>query len=195
MKILDFCAFCESSSFIMVDSDVLFLLDPWELFEKSELHLFSRDIHSAYVVAPEELEKKSGVNLPPCINSGVANVSKEAVDIGFMEWVLGNADIDLEGCAPTIEQTLWAIECGRRGFGYLPDSYRVCSGPGLEGIVAKHYVGMVLDRFGTARDYFFVEGIQAVRRLLRHMRTNRDLEGRMRESFHARRTKEPEVLQ
>jgi hypothetical protein len=195
MKILDFCTFCESSRFIMVDSDVLFLLDPCELFETGELHLFSRDIESTYVVAPGELEKKSGVNRPPRINCGIANVWKEGVDTELMEWVLGNADIDLEGCPPTIEQTLWAIECGRRGFKYLPDSYRICSGPGLEGIVAKHYVGMVLNRFSSARDYFFVEGIPAIRRLLRCARTNRNLEGRLRGSFRTRGAKEPEVLQ
>jgi hypothetical protein len=150
----------------MVDSDVLFLLDPRELFETGALHRFSRDVQSAYVVTPGELKKRTGVNLPPRINCGIGNVLKDVVDIEFMEWLLGNEDIDLEGCPPTVEQTLWAIECGRRGFQYLPDSYRVCSGPDLEGIVAKHYVGMVLDRFSTARDYFFTEGIPAVRRLL-----------------------------
>jgi len=166
MKILDFRAFGNARRIIMIDSDVLFLSSPNELLEPGELHRFSRDVQNAYVIAPRELKKRTGIQIPVSVNCGIATVLKEAVDTEMMEWLLRSGYVDLESCAPNVEQTLWALECGSRGFEYLPESYRICSGPGLEGVVAKHYVGAVLDKFRTSRDYFFVEGIPAVRRLL-----------------------------
>jgi hypothetical protein len=166
MKLLDFRLFCRSSRLIMVDSDVLFLANPKELYETNGSHRFSRDRETTYAIESEKLKKRTNINLPPQINCGIGNVSKEGVDLEAMEWLLNTGLIDLERCLPNIDQTLWAVECGRKGFEYLPASYRVCDGPGLGNLVAKHYVGLVLDRFRTSRDYFFVEGIPMVRRLL-----------------------------
>ncbi len=165
IKILDFYALCNSDRLIMIDSDVLFFADPKELYDAGELHRFSRDRETTYAVDREGLRKGIGVNLPPRVNCGIANVSKQHVDIARMEWLLNTGFVDLGKCLPNIEQTLWAMECGRSGFEYLPDSYRVCDRPGLKGLVAKHYVGLVLDRFRTSRDYFFVEGIPILRKL------------------------------
>jgi hypothetical protein len=166
MKILDFGHFCGTSRFMMLDSDVLFLANPRELYSTSGSRCFSRDRETTYAIDSRELRKKTNIDLPPQINCGIGNVPRDGVDFEAMEWLLDTGLIDLERCPPNIDQTLWALECGRKGFEYLPDSYRVCDGPGLEGMVAKHYVGLVLDRFRTSRDYFFVEGIPAVRELL-----------------------------
>jgi hypothetical protein len=166
MKILDFRSFSNTRRIIMVDSDVLFLSRPNELLEPGESHKFSRDVQSAYVISPGELKKGTGIDLPLSINCGIASVLREAVDIEMMEWFLRSGYVDLERCSPYVEQTLWALECGRTGFEFLPASYRICGGPGLDGVVAKHYVGAVLNRLHTSRDYFFVEGIPAVRRFL-----------------------------
>ncbi len=170
MKIVDFCALCQSSRLIMLDSDVLFFADPKELSEETELHRFSRDRATSYAVNREELKKRTGVDLPSCVNCGIASVSKQKIDLARLEWLLGTGVIDLERCLPNIEQTLWAMECGRSGFEFLPESYRVCDGPGLERLVAKHYVSLVLDEFRTSRDYFFVEGIPMLRKLFRTRR-------------------------
>jgi hypothetical protein len=166
MKILDFHAFCQAKRFVIVDSDILFFSDPKELYEAGKSHRFSCDLETTYAVEPDELKKMSGIDCPPRVNCGMANVLKEVVDIEMMEWLLHIANIDLQKCPPYIEQTLWAMECGRGGFEYLPESYRICNAPGLKGLVAKHYTGLILDRFRSARDYFFVEGIPEVRRLV-----------------------------
>jgi hypothetical protein len=166
MKLLDVLAFAKARSVIIIDSDVLFLSTPKELLDSGHLHKFARDVRNAYVIAPHELKTKVGIDLAPSINCGIAAVRKSVVDLEMMEWLLGTQCIDLRQCAANVEQTLWALECGRAGFEYLPDSYRICAGAGIEGVVAKHYVGAVLDRFRSARDYFFVEGVPAVQQRL-----------------------------
>jgi len=166
LKLTDFYAFCDAARFVMLDSDVLFFSSPRELCCAGSGHWFSEDIFTAYAVDLEALRSRTKVDLPPRVNCGMANVAKGLVDFEAMEWLLGRGLIDLDSCLPNVEQTLWAVECRRSGFQFLPNSYGIARGPGRNGLIAKHYVGGVVDRFRTARDYFFTEGIPAVRAML-----------------------------
>lgn len=166
LKLVDFALFCRTPRFLALDSDVLFFSKPVDLLAPCQAglgktaHYVARDIASVYEISAAEAKGRLGLELPERINCGLANVLKGALDFAFLEAVLRSGLIQLDNCTPWVEQTLWALECGRSGFQHLPDTYVICTGPGLDGVVAKHYVG-------NARDYFYTEGIPQVCRAIR----------------------------
>jgi len=163
MKITDFPAFCRARRFLLLDSDVLFFDEPRELVEVAEwdtAHVFSEDLTNWYAVDASEVWLRRGFRLAPRINCGIGNVAKTGCDLARMEAFLRSGLVDIASCPPCIEQTLYALVAEYEGYRHLSGSYAVAKGPGTTGLVAKHYVGLVLDRFRTARDYFFSEGVQ-----------------------------------
>lgn len=190
LKLIDTAVFCRAPRFIVIDSDVIFLENPVELISGcpstgeghtgshyTSPHYISRDQESRYTV-DSGIAAGCGWHLPSRINSGLINCSREHLDFGVMEDFLQSLDvgIHLPDCW-YIEQTLWALECGRSGFTFLPDTYCLANGPGLEGVKAKHYVGANIDRLRNSRDYFYTEGIPAVREMLRSAGEPRSLYG------------------
>ena len=177
LKLIDTAVFCRAPRFIVIDSDIIFLENPVELISGCPSpgegltgshymspHYISRDQESRYTV-DTGVAAGSGWHLPSRINSGLINCSKEHLDFAVMEDFLQSLDVGLH--LPDcwyIEQTLWALECGRSGFTFLPDTYCLANGPGLQGFKVKHYVGANIDRLRNSRDYFYTEGIPAVRR-------------------------------
>ena len=167
MKLMDFAVFCKAPRFLIIDSDVLFFDKPNELVDvRSPSHCFSEDLASVYAIDPETLFRRTGFRLADRVNCGVANIRRLGIDYERMEWLLATGMISLESCPPCLDQTLWAVDCVRAGHTALPPSYAIATAPGTGGLVAKHYVGLVLDGLCSARDYFFTEGIGKVQSLL-----------------------------
>jgi hypothetical protein len=98
------------------------------------------------------------------VNCGLGNVAATALSWEAMEEFLRQTEIDVGTVDIWVEQMLWAFECFRTGFRFLPNSYKVGIGPGIEGLVAKHYVGIL------SRDYFLTEALPALRSVLRRPR-------------------------
>jgi hypothetical protein len=166
LKLMDSVVFCRAPRFLLIDSDVLFFDEPNDLVDVRSLnHRFSVDVASVYAVDPEVLFARTGFRIADRVNCGLANIWREGVDFDRMEWLLASGAVDLDFCPPCIDQTLWAADCIRGGYTTLPPSYAVATGPGTDGLVAKHYVGLVLGSLRTARDYFFTEGIGKIRSL------------------------------
>jgi hypothetical protein len=157
-KLTDFAFFSTKKRIIVMDSDVLVFREPKELLEGpagSVPYLFMRDLWSTYDLPPTPSA------LPPVadrICCGLGNVQCDSLDFERMESFLAVAGIDLDRCDIWIEQTLWALECAASGFEYLSGDYAVAFGPGIGHLACKHYIG------GPSRDYFFIDGIQAVKR-------------------------------
>jgi len=156
-KLTDFPLFCTRQRMIVTDSDVLIFREPKQLLEGPAgpaSHLFTRDLWSAY-----DIPCNPSI-LPPIadrINCGLGNVHRDSLDFDRMESFLALPGIDLDRCSIWIEQTLWAMECAASGFEYLSGDYVITLGPGIGGLVSKHYIG------GPSRDFFFIEGIRAVK--------------------------------
>jgi hypothetical protein len=161
-KLTDFAATCRGERFIILDSDQIFFKPPWELVEadNSQGHIFLRDATTRYALDPAEVQRRTGVSLPEQVACGLANVAARVLSWGAMEDFLRQTGIDVDSVDIWVEQMLWAFECARTGFRFLPDSYRVGVGPGTEGLVAKHYVGIL------ARDLFYVEALPILRQIL-----------------------------
>lgn len=163
LKYVDFVVAAAGRPIVAIDSDVLFLAHPVALLRAMEStvdgrrgHTFIRDYTSSYWVWTEDDLKR----LPGFVNTGLGVIQTGCVDFDSAEAFLRRGPLEVIS-RPHIEQTFWALECARVGVEYLPDSYRVATGPGVEGLVAKHYVGPV-------RDLFYTEGIPYVRRMMRH---------------------------
>jgi hypothetical protein len=156
-KLTDFALFCDHPRMIVLDSDVLFFREPVDLLagpRGSAAHLFMRDIWSTY----ESTEREGqGPPLADRICCGLGNVDAKALDFDRMESFLAASRVDLDRCDIWIEQTLWALECAAAGVEYLPGEYAMALGRGSGGLTAKHYIG------GPSRDYFYIEGIDAVK--------------------------------
>jgi hypothetical protein len=160
LKVTDVVLLGDAPRIILMDSDVLFFREPLELIRPSlRVHTFSRDLKSVYAVPDKHPANQ--FPLAPCVCTGVGNIDRSSVDFAHMERFLDSGVMDLEVVChtPYIEQTLWALECGRAGFEYLPDTYTIRLAGDCPDAVAQHYVGPV-------RHLFFTEGLPRVARVL-----------------------------
>ena len=165
LKIFDMPYFCESPGSLMLDSDMLFFNHPREIMDwvgnGAKECWFNEDIAEGSLVSPEkESLEDLGVKLWPRVNSGLALITKEAIDFEFLRRVLGETSI-LKGNLWRVEQTLFALCASRYGKGgLLPKTYEVSLGKdAAEDCVARHYVGAVRERF-------FGEGLKRLRPVL-----------------------------
>lgn len=101
----------------------------------------NKDVISAYTVSPENAFKLAHVRLPEGFNSGLGVLHAESIRLDWIEEFLGLPDILSHFWR--IEQTLFALCSSRYGVDLLPLEYRIMLSKGLEGVVAKHYVGAV----------------------------------------------------
>jgi hypothetical protein len=164
LKIFDFPNFTLGERFIALDSDVLFFSYPREIMEWA-MNLakecwFNEDVEEGSLITPDHARTDLGIKLWRKVNSGLCLVTKEAIDLEFCERALGETSI-LKGHIWRVEQTLFALCASRYGKGgLLPPTYEVSLGKhSKEGIVARHYVGAVRDRF-------YGEGLKRLRDIL-----------------------------
>ena len=164
LKIFDMPYYCEAPRFIMLDSDVLFFNHPREIMDwagsGAKECWFNEDIAEGSLLPASDAIEDLGVKLWPRVNSGLALITKEAIDFDFCDRALGGTPI-LKGHLWRVEQTLFALCASRHGTGgLLPKTYEVSLGKhAAEDCVARHYVGAVRNRF-------FAEGMKRLRPVL-----------------------------
>ena len=164
LKIFDMPYYCEAPRFIMLDSDVLFFNHPREIMDwagsGAKECWFNEDIAEGSLLPASDAIEDLGVKLWPRVNSGLALITKEAIDFDFCDRALGETPI-LKGHLWRVEQTLFALCASRHGKGgLLPKTYEVSLGKhAAEDCVARHYVGAVRNRF-------FAEGMKRLRPVL-----------------------------
>ena len=164
LKIFDMPYYCEAPRFIMLDSDVLFFNHPREIMDwtgsGAKECWFNEDIAEGSLLPERDAMEDLNVKLWPRVNSGIALITKEAIDFEFCDRALGETPI-LKGHLWRVEQTLFALCASRHGKGgLLPKTYEVSLGKhAAEDCIARHYVGAVRNRF-------FAEGMKRLRPVL-----------------------------
>jgi hypothetical protein len=151
LKIFDMPRLATAERFLIFDSDLLFFRKPdaimaWVDDGRRECW-FNRDVADSSLVTNDEAARL-GVKLWPAVNSGLCLITREAIDLPFCERALTETKIE-QGHVWRVEQTLFALCASRFGAGgLLPGEYEVSLGPtAAPGVVARHYVGAVRDRF------------------------------------------------
>jgi hypothetical protein len=145
-KLFDFRHYLRSDRMLLLDSDVLFFSEPSDLLERIEAtecreNAVNADISSAYTVQPDDVRARFHLELPERFNSGLGVIHRDSVR---PEWI--EEFLELPGVTGhfwRIEQTLFALCSARFGVKLLPGEYLISLKPGIEGCVAKHYIGAV----------------------------------------------------
>ncbi|MGC3988616.1 MAG: hypothetical protein QM796_02805 [Chthoniobacteraceae bacterium] len=152
LKLFDMPHFAPGRKFLLLDSDVLFFRRPQEILDWAASEeggcWFNRDVSESSLVSAEEARTQLGTELWPQVNSGLCCIDKTALDHAFCEKVLAETTIR-QGHFWRIEQTLFALCASHaRTGGLLPPTYEVSLQPqSSPGIIARHYVGAVRQRF------------------------------------------------
>jgi hypothetical protein len=159
-KLFDFRHFLRAERMLLLDSDVLFFENPAELLRRIEDSAYRRnsvnaDIQSGYTVDPVAAGKRFGMAVPERFNSGLGVIHGDSLRLEWIEEFLDFPGI--LGHFWRIEQTLFALCSARFSVELLPAEYRVSLARGVDGCVAKHYVGAV-------RHLMYGEGIRKLMR-------------------------------
>ena len=146
-KAFDTGYYLQAPRMLLLDSDLVFFAPPRELIARTEDPEYTRSTFNADVapglnISPDEARRRFGIEVVERINSGLALVQREVLNLDWMEEFLACQSL-WDGHPWRIEQTLLALGASRHGVELLPDSYRVSLRPGLAGCVVKHYVGAV----------------------------------------------------
>lgn len=160
LKLTDFVLMCRAQRLLLLDSDVLFFAHARDLVERarssSAAALFQRDVANMYNISPERAFERFGFRLAPCVNSGIALISRAAVNLARCEHYLSDDEVARPNTM--VEQTLYALAFSERSeVEYLPDSYLVSLQPGadIRNLIARHYAG-------ASRSLFTLEGLPAL---------------------------------
>lgn len=158
-KIFDVPHFAKNERFLILDSDILFFQRParilhWCASARDECW-FNEDAAESSLLPETEARERFGITLWPRVNSGLCLLAKSALDLDLCERALRDTGIT-RGHVWLIEQTLFALCASRHGRGgLLPPEYEVSLEKWARpGVVARHYVGAVRQRFyaeGIAR--------------------------------------------
>jgi len=159
LKLTDTTLLKRSSQCLVLDCDLLFFKEPFEILTWSsapEHNLFLTDIADASAVPPAQINALLGVKMLENLNSGLCALRPDFLDLDLMERALAKTALIDAPRRWTVEQTLFAILAGQRSSRLLPSRYLVSSekrAPKLT--VMRHYIGKV-------RDSFYAEGLAAV---------------------------------
>jgi hypothetical protein len=161
LKTFDMPHFAAHEKFLIFDSDLLFFKQPaevmqWTIAGDRECW-FNEDVREGSLISAHEALAELGVKLWPHVNSGLCLIHKPALDLDFCDRALAQTSI-LRGHIRRVEQTLFALCASRHGAGgLLPKTYEVSlSRHAADGIISRHYVGAVRDRF-------YGEGVRRLR--------------------------------
>ncbi|MDQ6670033.1 MAG: hypothetical protein M3069_04690 [Chloroflexota bacterium] len=168
LKLFDPFFFGDHSSFILLDSDVLFFRRPAEVLPAladpscdDAISLYSPDNGFRYCLSAETLQAILG---QPCIasfNPGVVRARRAVLDLPFVEQCLQRAEFWGSGTRPHYyaELTLWAMQLTTAGARSLPPTYAIT--PPLDGPppVSGHYCGG-----GYPATWFYSRGLPQLAR-------------------------------
>jgi hypothetical protein len=165
LKIFDVPHFAADDRFIIMDSDVLFFSRPGEIVDwatgpNTRACWFNEDVQEAALLTAEEAREELDVKLWNRVNSGLCLIHKPAIDYDLCDRALAMTSV-LSGQIWRVEQTLFALCASAAGRGgLLPRTYEVSlKRRATTGIISRHYVGKVRDRF-------YGEGLKRLRDIL-----------------------------
>jgi len=150
LKLFDPFFFGDHSSFVLLDSDVLFFRRPTEVIAElidpdslEPLSLYSPDNGFRYCLSAETLQEVLGQQCIVNFNPGVLRARRAVLDLAFVEDCLQRAEFWGSGTRPHYyaELTLWAMQLTNAGAHQLPPTYAIT--PPLDGLppVSGHYCG------------------------------------------------------
>jgi hypothetical protein len=161
-RIIDLPILCDSSSILMLDSDILFLSRPEELVARLDSvcpgrFVFERDMQHAYFASLDEIAEWFGVEVSARVNCGIMLADISHFNYELLERWLGQADF---ASHPWAEQTLWAMYAGQRRTAFFGTEYDVTMSAQIRpDTVMKHYVKPI-------RDYLYADGIPRLKEKL-----------------------------
>ena len=160
-KLTDFILMSDAPRMLLLDSDVLFFAHPQRLLEAVDspppAATFQRDHDNGYNLTLEQALDRFSIRLAPALNSGIAVIPRDLVDLSRCEEYLADPEV----ARPTglVEQTLYALGvCEKVVPQHLPaEAYHISmqSCPDLRSIVARHYTW-------RSRHLFTSEGLPAL---------------------------------
>jgi hypothetical protein len=163
-KIFDIPTLTRAERFIILDSDLIFFRKPeailrWCDHGKGQ-SWFNKDAREAMPIPRSEVRERLGIDAWHCVNSGLCLIDRAVIDFALCERALRKTRL-LQKHIWLVEQSLFAICASAVGRGgLLPADYEVSLKPNAApGIVARHYVGAVRQRF-------YGEGIPMVKKAL-----------------------------
>lgn len=152
LKLFDPFFFLENSSFILIDSDVLFFSCPQELIngieatkDTSEIpNLYLTDLQDAYTLQPSDLTTLLGKDCIERVNVGVLRVHQDTLDFRRIEQDMQQiySWYKEDKISYFIEQTLWAMELTRTNNTLpLPNTYVLAPSGEEPDLVSGHFCG------------------------------------------------------
>ena len=154
-KLFDFILDSQAEYFVTIDSDIVFFQRPELLIlPESDLTVnrYNEDDGYWYSVPVAELEAAFGIRPPERVNSGLAIIRRDSLDLAQIERFLGYPPLFADPWVT--EQTLHALCSTLHGIELLPDCYRVGGPPGITpDLICKHYPG-------THRPLLYTEGMR-----------------------------------
>jgi hypothetical protein len=156
LKLFDFRHYLQSDRMLLLDSDILFFLEPQELLRRIEDTAYlwntaNEDVSSAYTVDAETVQERLGFELHPRFNSGLGLIHRSSLNLDWIERFLQLPGIHEHFWR--IEQTLFALCSSKHGVELLPDAYRVRLEGNSDGLPCRHYVGSI-------RHLIYAEGMR-----------------------------------
>jgi hypothetical protein len=150
LKLFDPFFFGAHSTFLLLDSDVLFFRRPSELVDDlvesgnpEPPSLYSPDNGFRYCLSPETLRSLLGQECIAYVNTGVVRSTRSVLDLPRIERYLQHPDFWGTGPRPShyAEQTLWAMQLTAAGARQLPPGYAIT--PPLDGPIpaSGHFCG------------------------------------------------------
>jgi hypothetical protein len=152
LKLFDPFFFLENSSFILIDSDVLFFSCPQELINGIEAakytseipNLYSTDVQNAYTLQPSDLKTLLGKDCIERVNVGVLRVHQDTLDFRRIEQDMQQiySWYEEDRISYFIEQTLWAMELTSSNNALpLPNTYALAPSGKEPELVSGHFCG------------------------------------------------------
>ncbi|MBT8400277.1 MAG: hypothetical protein KJO98_07360, partial [Rhodothermia bacterium] len=149
LKLVDVALWSRGSRTCYIDSDVLFFRRPEffiEALDGTQVgNYFNRDIHSAYVRTPEEIESCLGILPRARLNAGLWVLWTKDIDLDTIEKWLNHSCFEDHLYAYTLDQTFISMlaTISDSGVDYLPPDYDVSFHKDVSTSVNKHYVGAI----------------------------------------------------
>ena len=142
-KLVDFHLLSTADRVLSIDSDIVFFRRPDLLVGRGldmPVNLYNRDCDYWYSLPLEQIASAFGLHPPPYINSGLALVRRETMDLSAVDGWLAHPSLAEDPWVA--EQTLHALLGAVHGVELLPAEYKVDTKPGLDAsTVCKHYPG------------------------------------------------------
>jgi FkbM family methyltransferase len=164
-KLIDPIFLARSDKILLLDSDCLHFQSPEEIKEWTRrgdnVRYIADSARHPFCTSAAELRRICGTAPPEFFCAGYLCIPRDTVDLCRVEDYLGEECFDrqLSGrqFAHVAEQTLYAMEAGRRGASVLPTSYATCPDLRADRPIMGHFCGG-----SYQRTWFYTQGLPLV---------------------------------